>query len=103
MTYEEIIKDYTLRTQNVCFNELKKTEIELTHLELSSKETMSKLCANLMQINAGYKKICDDLVYNKTIKEIREKQMSTINHLIDAGILKSPEQIDAFVSNINVE
>lgn len=101
MTYETLIMDYSKAVGKLAMNEIRKSQIELSELDLSSKETMVKVCTSLMQRNDEYKKIHEENIELKSIIEVTEKQISIVRELINKDILKSLEQATRFLETVN--
>jgi hypothetical protein len=99
--FERLIKDFQEKSSLLTQKEITKTTIEISSLDLSSKETMVKLCTSLKLSNIDYFNLCNEIDTMKAECAVIEKKLSIIERMISAGILKTPEQIDNFVKNIS--
>lgn len=101
MTHEGLIKEFEQVSNSIAEKEITKTKLELDNIDLTSKETMTKLTTALMRDNEEYYSVCTDLVLLKSTYAVLERKVAIVKEMIRAGILTTPNSIDMFVQDIS--
>ena len=99
-TLEELLKDYANDSTELADAEIQKSKIELQSLDLSSKETMAKLTSQLAQHNEEYQALIEKITTLKSSIAVADKIISVTRELINKNFLKSPENVDSFLSSV---
>jgi hypothetical protein len=99
MLQELLKKDESYRLDLVML-ENHKLQFELDNIDFSSKESMTKLIAQLTQNNAHYKTTCESIEQLKVEIEINHRQLSVVRELMNNKLLTSFEQVDRFLNQL---